>query len=61
MEEVHLEALQKRQDEAFGLTRASLFKAFLSPAEIDAALQRLAGEGTVAMGNSGRDAMVWLA
>src|SRR4029450_4287369 len=34
---------------------ASLFKAFLSPAEIDAALQRLAKKGTVALRKLGRD------
>ena len=39
----------------------SLFKAFLAPAEIDAALQRLAGKGTVAMGKAGPDAIVWVA
>ena len=42
-------------------TLARLFKAFLAPAEIEAGLQRLARRGTVAMGHSGRDAIVWRA
>jgi hypothetical protein len=42
-------------------TLARLFKAFLAPPEIDAALRRLAGKGTVKVGKSARDAMVWRA
>jgi hypothetical protein len=39
----------------------SLFKRCLAPAEIDAALQRLARKGTVAVGKASRDAIVSLA
>lgn len=39
----------------------SLFRAFLAPAEIDAALQRLSRKGTVQVGKPGRDETVWRA